>query len=172
MGFFQSKISNERLRMTSESELLAEAWQSNCRINRLLINAVSDEGWLCTLSKRGGRGVAGEFAHVHNVRLMQLQKRAKDLAVGVPKLDPSTQPSKKEVLAAFDRSDDAIEGLLCGVLETEPKRRGFRKGIFTTLSYFISHEAHHRGRVLLTLKVSGQTLDRAVQMQIWSWDQV
>jgi uncharacterized damage-inducible protein DinB len=156
----------------SESIQLTQAWQTNCRINRLIIEQVSDEGWLCTLSKRGGRGVAGEFAHMHNLRLAHLIKRAKDLSVDVPKLDPSNQPSKAEVLEALDISDSAIEDLLCGVLLGEPKRRGFKKGIFTTLSYFVSHEAHHRGRILLTLKVSGHTLDRNTQMQIWGWDQL
>ncbi|MCH7703714.1 MAG: hypothetical protein IIB61_01265 [Planctomycetes bacterium] len=59
-----------------------------------------------------------------------------------------------------------------GVLEGAPKRRGFKKGIFTTLAYFIAHEAHHRGRILLTLKVSRQTLDKETQGAIWGWDQM
>tara|TARA_R110002072_G_scaffold42064_7_gene117683 strand:+ start:2055 stop:2267 length:213 start_codon:yes stop_codon:yes gene_type:complete len=65
-----------------------------------------------------------------------------------------------------------LGGVLGGAQGGEPKRRGFRKGIFTTLSYIVSHEAHHRGRMLLTLKVSGETLDRTTQMQIWGWDQL
>ena len=156
----------------NESEQLIEAWNTNCKINRMIIDSVSNEGWLCTLSKRGGRGVAGEFAHMHNVRLSHLVKRAKDLSVGVPKLNPSDQPSKAVVLEAFDASDRAIGELFVGIHGQVPKRRGFKKGLFTTLSYFVSHEAHHRGRILLTLKVSGETLDRTVQMQIWGWDQL
>ncbi len=158
--------------MSSLSEQLAEAWLTNCAINRMIIDAVSDEGWLCTLSKRGGRGVAGEFAHMHNIRFAQLEKRAKDLVSDMEKLDASSQPNKETVLAAFGRSDAGVRDLLVGVLDGEEKRRGFRKGVFTTLSYFISHEAHHRGRVLLTLKVSGETLDRSMQMGIWAWDQI
>jgi uncharacterized damage-inducible protein DinB len=158
--------------MSGVCEELAEAWRTNCTINRLIIDAASEDGWLCTLSKRGGRGVAGEFAHMHNIRLAHLIKRSKDLSVGVPKLDPSDQPSKETVLSAFEASDLAIEELLCGAFEGVPKRRGFKKGIFTTLSYFVSHEAHHRGRILLTLKVSGETLDRNVQMKVWGWDQL
>lgn len=158
--------------MSEESEQLARAWRTNCQINRLLIDSISDEGWLCTLSKRGGRGVAGEFAHLHNLRLAHLVKRAKDLSEGVVKLDPSAQPSKAVVSKAFKQSDAAIEKLLLGILNGEPKRRGFKRGLYTTLSYFVSHEAHHRGRILLTLKVSGHTIDRNVQMQIWGWDQI
>ncbi len=156
----------------SDSDELADAWGANCRINHLVIDAIADAGWLCTLSTRGGRGVAGEFAHVHNLRLAQLEKRAKELAVGIEKLDPSAQPSRRSVRAALKASDKAVGAMLLGVHDGEPKRRGFKRGIYTTLSYFIAHEAHHRGRVLLTLKASGHTLDRTTQMQIWGWDQV
>ena len=62
---------------------LIEAWRTNNRINMLLMDRITDEGMSCTLSKRGGRGVAGEFAHIHNVRVWHLQKRAKDLAEGL-----------------------------------------------------------------------------------------
>jgi hypothetical protein len=34
---------------------LLEAWRTNNRINLYLIERISDEGMLCTLSKRGGR---------------------------------------------------------------------------------------------------------------------
>lgn len=157
--------------MPDTSEL-AEAWDANCRINHLVLDAVDKEGWLSTLSKRGGRGVAGEFAHVHNIRLMQLEKRAKDLAPGIEKLDPSAKPSKAAVRKALKSSDKAIRSMLLAIEAGEPKRRGFKRGLYTTLSYFIAHEAHHRGRILLTLKASGHTLDRMVAMEIWAWDQV
>ncbi|MEM8875271.1 MAG: hypothetical protein AAGD32_13575, partial [Planctomycetota bacterium] len=102
---------------------ITAAWLTNCRINRMVIEAVTDDGWLSTLSKRGGRGVAGEFAHVHNVRLAHLEKRAKDLASGVEKLDPSSQPSKKTVLSALDSSDSSICTMLEDILGGKPKRR-------------------------------------------------
>jgi hypothetical protein len=81
-------------------------------------------------------------------------------------------PSKAELKKAFKASAAAVENLLVGVYEERPKHRGFKKGIFTTFSYFVAHEAHHHGRILLTLKVSGNTLDKNTQMTIWSWDQM
>ena len=151
---------------------LIEAWRTNQRINLLLIERITAEGMQCTLSKRGGRGVAGEFAHMHNVRYWQVEKRAKDLAKNLKKFPTGVVPSKTELKAALRASAEAVEGLLLGVLENRPKRRGFKKGLFTTLSYFVAHEAHHRGRILLTLKVSGHTLDKKTQMAIWGWDQL
>ena len=55
-----------------QDELL-EAWRINNRINLYLIDNISEAGLQCTLSKRGGRGVAGQFAHLHNVRLWQFE---------------------------------------------------------------------------------------------------
>ena len=154
-----------------ESELVA-AWRTNNRINLLLIEKISKQGMDCTLSVRGGRGAAGEFAHMHNVRLAHMERRAKDLATGLVKFETKVHPSKAQLKNAFIASGTAVEELLCGALAGKAKRRGFKKGIFTTLAYFVAHDSHHRGRILLTLKVSGKTLDRETQMKIWGWDQM
>ena len=63
-------------------EELLEAWPTNNRINLYLVDHISDEGMKSTLSKHGGRDVARQFAHMHNVRVWHLEKRAKDLAAG------------------------------------------------------------------------------------------
>ncbi|GJM24925.1 MAG: hypothetical protein DHS20C16_13400 [Phycisphaerae bacterium] len=151
---------------------LIEAWRTNNRINLMVLDKVTPEGMNATLSKRGGRGVAGEFAHMHNVRRMHIEKRAKEHLEGLVKFPTGAVPTKSELKKALRSSEKAVEALLVGALENKPKHRGFKKGIFTTLSYFISHEAHHRGRILLTLKVSGNTLDKNTQMGIWAWDQI
>jgi hypothetical protein len=62
---------------------LLEAWRTNNRINLFLIDHISVAGMKSTLSKRGGRDVARQFAHMHNVRVWHLEKRAKDLADGL-----------------------------------------------------------------------------------------
>ncbi len=151
---------------------LIEAWRTNNRINLLLIDRISAEGMNCTLSKRGGRGVAGEFAHMHNNRCWQVEKRAKEHAGDLEIFPTGAVPTKAALKKALKASANAVEALLVGVLEKRPKHRGFKKGLFTTLSYFVAHEAHHRGRILLTLKVSGCTLDKNTQMAIWGWDQM
>lgn len=150
---------------------LVEAWRTNQRMLLGLIDAIDGEGMQATLSKRGGRGVAGELAHIHNVRVHHIEKRAPDLADGLAIFPAKSEPSKAELRKALGASAEAVEQLLVGSFRGENKRRGFRKGVFTTLAYFVSHESHHRGRILLTLKVSGHTLDRAAQYRLWAWDQ-
>lgn len=155
----------------TEKELL-QAWKTNNKINLMLVEKIKPDGWEVTLSKRGGRGVAGEFAHLHNLRYAQIEKRAKDLLEGLEKFPTKSVPTKREITKAFKASGTAIEKFLKDVFNEVPKRRGFKRGIFTTLSYFIAHEAHHRGRILLTLKVAGQTIDKNTAYGIWDWDRI
>ena len=68
------------LRGASQDVQLLEAWHTNNRINLVLIDGISDEGLRSSLSTRGGRDVARQFAHLHNVRVYQMEQRAKDLA--------------------------------------------------------------------------------------------
>lgn len=151
-------------------EELLEAWRTNNRINLVLLDHVTDEGLGCTLSKRGGRDVARQFAHLHNVRVWHLQKRAKDLVEGLRPFASKDSPSRERLAEALTASSLAVEAFLGDVLERKPRRRGFKKGVFTTLSYFVAHESHHRGSILLTLKQCGHAVAKDVAYGIWDWD--
>jgi uncharacterized damage-inducible protein DinB len=153
-------------------EDLLEAWRTNNRINLFLIEHISDAGMKCSLSKRGGRDVARQFAHMHNVRVWHLEKRAKDLAQGLAKFQTKVTPEKEGLVQALTASGGAVESFLEAVLAGTPKRRGFKKGIFTTLGYFVAHESHHRGSILITLKECGHNLEQKDRYAIWGWDQI
>ena len=154
------------------SEELLEAWRTNNRINLFLLDHISDAGMKCTLSKRGGRDVARQFAHLHNVRVWQLDKRAKELAKGLVVFETKMTPSKPQLRDALALSSEAMEEFLRGLVSGVPKRRGFKKGISTTLAYFVAHESHHRGNILLTLKECGHSVEPAVRMGICDWDRI
>jgi uncharacterized damage-inducible protein DinB len=155
---------------------LVEAWRTNNRINSFLLDHISAAGMKCTLSERGGRDVARQFAHLHDVRIYHLDKRAKDLAKGLTKFQTkgaeTATPKKAELKKALNASAKAIETFLTDVYDGKPKRRGFKKGVVTTLAYLVAHESHHRGSILLTLKQSGHKLDNKTASAIWAWDQI
>jgi len=152
-------------------EGLLESWRTNNRINLLLIDKISDEGMKCTLSKRGGRNVVRQFAHLHNVRLWQLQnRRAKDLAEGLHKFETKEEPNKKALAKHLKASADAVETFLHECAHEEGNRRCFKKGVVAYLSYLVAHESHHRGNMLLTLKECGHSLDKATRYAICDWD--
>lgn len=50
--------------------------------------------------------------------------------------------------------------------------RTFKKGILNHIAYFIAHESHHRGSILLTLKACGHKVDQETAYAIWDWDRM
>jgi uncharacterized damage-inducible protein DinB len=157
--------------MDEMREGILEAWRTNNRINLYLIERISEEGMACTLSKRGGRDVCRQFAHLHNNRVWHLESRAKDLAVGLSVFETEDRPDRKRLTAALEQSAAAVETFLSDLVTGEgKKRRGSKKGVAVSLAYLISHESHHRGSILLTLKECGHKLDQATSYAIWDWD--
>lgn len=158
--------------MDTATDQMLEAWRTNNRINLFLLERISEEGLRCTLSKCGGRDVARQFAHMHDVRVWHLQNRAKDLAQGLEPFASKGSPERERVKEALASSCEAVAQFLADVIAGEPKRRSLKKGWLTHLSYFIAHESHHRGSILLTLKECGHKLDQATSYAIWDWDKM
>ena len=75
---------------------------------------------------------------------------------------------KKHLESSAARVADYLEQSAMGV----GRRRPFKKGVVATLGYFIAHESHHRGSILLTLKQSGHKLDQKTQSAIWNWEKM
>ena len=158
--------------MDALSEQMLEAWRTNNRINLFLLDRIGEAGLRCTLSRHGGRDVARQFAHMHDVRVWQLRNRAKGLADGLEPFASKESPDRERLKAALSSSCEAVGRFLADVISGEPGRRGFKKGWLSHLSYFVAHESHHRGSILLTLKQSGHRLDPDAAYAIWDWDRM
>lgn len=152
---------------------LVETWRVNHRVNERLIDAIDDEGLRCTLSTRGGRDVARQFAHLHDVRRTWLEARDRKLAEGLERFASKESPDRARLRSALARSSAAVERFLEQCVAGGRKgKQGFRRGVVTTLGYFLAHEAHHRGSILLTLKQCGRSVDPATRYAIWDWDRI
>lgn len=149
---------------------LIDAWLTNNRINVFLLDHISDEGMQCTLSAHGGRNVSRQFAHLHNVRVMQIEARAKDLAKGLKTFATKDEPGQAALKDHLNASADRVAQFLrqCA----EGKRKAIKKGVVAMLGYFIAHESHHRGSILLTLKQCGHPVDQDARFAIWDWDKM
>jgi uncharacterized damage-inducible protein DinB len=161
--------------MRDSAELMEEvrlAWQVNNRVNLKLIDRISDAGMQCTLSKRGGRNVVRQFAHIHNNRVFHLEGRAKVLAKGVRKFASKEEPGKRELKAALTDSCRRIDELFRMGCADMKGVRLFKRGVVPYLAYFVAHEGHHRGNILLTLKQCGHPVESATRSGIWDWDRI
>jgi len=158
--------------MSEHVEQLVEAWRTNHRINVRLLERIDDEGLRCTLSKRGGRTVARQFAHLHYVRIYHLKHRAKALAAGAKLFATEDEPGRKALLAALEDSAARIEEWLQLAGEGAPGVRTFKRGLVQNVCYLVAHESHHRGNILLTLKQCGHPVDSTTRYAIWDWDRI
>ena len=152
--------------MHSTHDLL-EAWRLNNAINLRLIDGISDAGLRCTLSTRGGRDVARQLVHLHNVRWSWLSMAGAAFAGGVKKLDTKKVPARAQLKAAHAASCEGIGRWIASALDGGGKMKNFAGGPYKALGYFLAHDAHHRGNILLTLKLAGHKVDTKTQYGIW-----
>ena len=145
-----------------------ETWDIHNRINLYLLDAVESAA-LASYSASKGRSVGEQFAHVHNVRLMWLKAAAPDLLKGLEKIEKDDAQDKKLLRKSLVDSGAAIRTLLEKSLPSGAKIKGFKPHAVAFLGYLISHESHHRGQIVLSLKQAGHPVDKKVQYGIWEW---
>jgi uncharacterized damage-inducible protein DinB len=160
-------------------EVLLETYAVNDAMNQLLLAHLDPRAWRAQLpvSKRGGRTIAAIFAHLHNSRLVWLRHSAPHLKCPAP-LDPA-RCTLKQAAAAHKKSAAQCLRMLTDALSASPNRRvtKFSRGAWapvwpaggTMFAYMFSHEAHHRGQIIMLAHQLGYRLPVNAAAGIWWW---
>lgn len=145
---------------------LIDTWLIHCRINNYLLDAVDDA--LLQRNAAKGRSAGEQFAHMHNVRLMWLKVAAPDLFAQQTKIEKETPIDRQLLQRSMEDSAAAIAALLEQGIAAG-KIKGFKPHPTAFVGYLISHESHHRGQLILTLKQAGHKIDPKVLYGLWEW---
>ena len=148
---------------------LAETWHLNNRVNLLLLDALTEEQLAATILPRG-KSVTSYFVHIHMARFYWLERRASALAKSLKKIPGGTAPRAALRQALID-SGKAM-GELFAEAERTGKMKGAKLGPVQFLGYALAHEGHHRGQILLHLKIAKLPLDRTVGDSLWYWNTI
>ena len=184
-GTTPSALESRAVRLESYAALaeirdsLLETYASNDAMNQLILSRLDPRAWRAETPgfKGEGRTIAAIFAHLHNCRLVWLKRSAPHLNCPA-RLDPH-RCSMKQAAAAHKRSAAQCLRMLRDALSATPNRRVrkfSRDGYVPTwpaggtmFAYMFSHEAHHRGQILMLAHQLGY---RVLEPNIWQWDKL
>ena len=157
-------------------QALIAAWRTNNSVTMYLIENLPPELWSRTVPGSPRRAVRSIAAHIHNARCSWIKMIGERHGIAVPRPVDARKVRPSELLRALRRSSDGIIRIIrLGVDRggTIPPTawQNFPTDLVHFLSYFVAHEAHHRGQLVMLARQLGHRLPAEVVAGIWQWKQ-
>jgi len=157
------------------NKAIFDAWKTTNRTTIFLIEHIPFNVWSEKFPGPKNRTIGTIAAHIHNSRCMWIKSIGRGEIVEVPKRVDPYNASRREVVAALPRSSRIMLKLLnaCidngGRLPSRPVWLNFPNDIIHFLSYFVAHEAHHRGQIIQLARLLNHRLPAEVTDGVWQW---
>jgi uncharacterized damage-inducible protein DinB len=144
------------------------AWRRHNEITLYLLARIPLPGFSAVPAGSRGRDVARQFAHLDRVRRGWIHFHETGKRPRLPRADAGRPPRRAQLGRALRESGAAVESFIRLALDGEVRPRLFGGQVLRWMAYLISHEAHHRGQIMLALKQSGMRLPEKVAVQgLW-----
>jgi uncharacterized damage-inducible protein DinB len=150
---------------------------ANERMNQMIIEGLDPAAWNAKPPGKA-RSIAAIFTHMHNVRTKWVRLTAPHLKV--PRQLQRAHCTPKQARAGLAESAVRCEEMLEEALGGGGRIEKFVRDGWARpwpvgpemLCYMISHEAHHRGQVLMLAHQMGFPLPKEVMYGIWNWEKL
>jgi uncharacterized damage-inducible protein DinB len=162
---------------TDLTETLLAAWRTNSRVTAYLVEHLSPALWGASLPGAPRRTVGMIAGHLHNVRCMWLKTLGREHGIAIPASVDRRKVERDELLSALVWSSAGIEALLelgIGAGGHVPASKAYvwrnlPLDVPHVLTYFVAHEGHHRGQIIMVARQLGQRLPSDVSAGLWQW---
>jgi uncharacterized damage-inducible protein DinB len=161
-------------RNSEEGQALIAAWRTSQRVTTYLIEHLPRELWSKTVPGNPRRTVRMIAAHLHNARCMWIKMIGARHGIAVPRRVDGGSVRPSELSRALAQSSVGIIALIrLGVARggavPGAAWQNFPTDVVHFLSYFVAHEAHHRGQLCMLARQLGHRLPADVSAGLWQW---
>jgi uncharacterized damage-inducible protein DinB len=161
---------------SEQAKALIDAWRTNNRVTTYLIENLPAELWPQSIPGSPRRTVRMLAAHLHNSRCMWIKSIGARHGVVVPERVDGRTVRPVELRRALKRSSAGmIELIRLGIAHggsiPPADWQNFPTDLVHFLSYFVAHEAHHRGQLCMLARQLDQRLPRSITDGLWQWKQ-
>ena len=153
---------------------LIAAWRTNNRVTTYLVERLPAALWSETVPGSPRQTVRTIAAHIHNARCSWIRSLGATHGVPTPRRVDRRRVGAPELVRALSRSSTGIVRLIelgaaRGGAVPRATWQNFPTDLAHFLSYFVAHEAHHRGQLILLARQLGHRLPASVTSGVWQW---
>ncbi|MFN2531447.1 MAG: DinB family protein [Pyrinomonadaceae bacterium] len=160
-----------------QQNMLLDAWRTNNRVTVFLVEHLSPELWEARVPGAPRRTVRMIAGHIHNSRCMWIKTLGKEHGIKVPRAVNRHKAGPNELVPALGHSSLGILRLLSLGLQqggTVPLSssytwRNLPLDVAHVLTYFVAHEGHHRGQIVMLARQLGYRLPGEITGGLWQW---
>jgi uncharacterized damage-inducible protein DinB len=166
--------------MTPPADLgatLLASWRTTNRVTAYLVEQLPAALWNASVPGAPRRTIRMIAGHVHNARCTWVRTLGREHGIVVPADVDRRTVTRRALLAALERSSRGIEALLeLGLAAggSVPPSKGYvwrnlPLDVPHVLTYFVAHEGHHRGQIVMLARQLGHRLPADVSAGLWQW---
>lgn len=160
-----------------QQTMLLDAWRTNNRVTVFLVENLPIEIWEATVPGAPRRTVQMIAGHIHNARCMWIKTLGESHGIVVPRAVNRHKVMTKELIRALGQSSRGIISLLKlgfergGTIPTSSSYtwRNLPLDVAHVLTYFVAHEGHHRGQIVMLARQLGHRLPVEITGGLWHW---